>query len=93
MVLGVSLRPPWNAIETWAALVTLSFGMATGVAISLEVIVRVVLSIPATIRKIKEEGREEGRREVVQAIEKELSEGRDIQEVLRSLSNGKHNKP
>lgn len=98
--LSLSLRPPWSAVETWAALVTLAFGIATLVAISLEGVIRVFLSIPATIRKIKEEGREEGlreglregRREIVRTIEQELAEGRDIQEVLQSLSNGSRKK-
>ena len=48
-----------RTIAEWAAIVTLSAGIATGLAITVEVIGKVVLLIPSTIRKIRREGIEE----------------------------------
>ena len=61
--LGLALRPAWNAVEVWSAIVTLSFGMAAGVALALEAALMVTLPALEKIRKLKAEGRAEGRAE------------------------------
>ena len=61
--LGLGLRPAWGAIEVWAALITVSFGMASGVALLSEGALMVMLPALAKIKKLKDEGRQEGRLE------------------------------
>ena len=63
--LGLGLRPAWSAIEVWAALITVSFGMASGVALLLEGALMVMLPALAKIKKLKDEGRLEERRKWV----------------------------
>ena len=64
--LGLAIRPAWNDIQAWSALVTVSFGIAAGVAFSLEVLLMVMLPALEKIRKLKEEGRLEEREKWVQ---------------------------
>jgi hypothetical protein len=49
-----------QSIAEWAAIVTVSAGIATGLAITVEVIGKVVLLIPGTIKKIRQEGIRQG---------------------------------
>ncbi len=56
--MAVLIKP--KDIFEWAAIVTVSAGIATGFAIAVEVIGTMVLLIPSRIRQIHQQGLEEG---------------------------------
>ena len=69
--MAVLIKP--KDIFEWAAIVTVSAGIATGFAIAVEVIGTMVLLIPSRIRQIHQEGLEEGIQQGIQQGSKETN--------------------
>ena len=70
-ILAVLIKP--TGIFEWAAIVTVSAGIATGFAIAVEVIGTMVLLIPSRIRQIHQEGLKEGIQQGIQQGSKEAN--------------------